>query len=94
MMINQPGFTGDNATRLPASSGISARHSDRPTLRTPRPIRDNPSNDVLFRVELALSRLDNGDYGYCVRCDNPIPIPELEHDPSAVVCKACRKPDA
>ncbi|MFC6198248.1 TraR/DksA family transcriptional regulator [Ponticaulis profundi] len=56
-------------------------------LRTPRPLAQP---DILFRVELALSRLENGDYGYCVTCDGPISIAQLEDDPSAVVCNTCR----
>ena len=61
-------------------------------LRTPRPLKSGASADILFRVELALSRMENGDYGYCVTCDHPISIERLEEDPSAVVCNDCRKP--
>ena len=75
-----------NATRLTGSE----------RLRTPRPINraDGKTSEALFRVELALSRLENGDYGYCVTCDQPIAIAELEQDPARVVCNACRKPSA
>lgn len=58
------------------------------TLRTPRV---QHGNDTLFKIELALSRLENGDYGYCVRCQSPIAIEQLEEDPSAVICDSCRK---
>lgn len=56
-----------------------------------------PSNaagsDQLFKVELALARLENGDYGYCVLCDDEIGIPELEADPSTILCSGCRTSD-
>ena len=48
--------------------------------------------DQLFKIELALSRMENGDYGYCVRCRGAIPINDLEADPSRIVCPECRKP--
>lgn len=47
-------------------------------------------SDQLFKVELALARLENGDYGYCVLCDEEIGIVDLEADPSTVVCSTCR----
>lgn len=48
-------------------------------------------NDQLFKVELALARLENGDYGYCILCDDQIGIPDLEADPSIVICRSCRQ---
>lgn len=48
--------------------------------------------DLLFKVELALSRLESGDYGYCVVCRSPIALDDLNEDPSAVICGACKKP--
>lgn len=49
--------------------------------------------DMLFKVELALSRLENGDYGYCVVCRSEISVDELERDPSTVSCQSCRRAD-
>lgn len=63
-------------------------------LRTPRPVKEISTADVLFRVEMALSRLENGDYGYCVRCDQPISIELLEDDPSALICSDCTPDNA
>lgn len=64
--------------------------------RTPfhvRTKRTTGNSDILFKVELALSRMENGDYGYCVTCCGEIRIEELEADPSIVVCDQCRGSD-
>jgi len=45
----------------------------------------------LLKIKAALSRLDNGDYGYCVTCDEPIGEKRLGLDPSVPLCIACAK---
>ncbi len=45
--------------------------------------------DTLRRVELALARLDRGDYGLCFDCDEPINPKRLDVDPAAERCIAC-----
>ncbi len=40
-------------------------------------------------VEQALERIGNGTYGWCERCDAPIPFERLEAIPSARLCVAC-----
>lgn len=37
----------------------------------------------------ALTRIDNGSYGVCLRCAQAIPIGRLEAIPEALVCVAC-----
>ena len=44
---------------------------------------------LLRRVVAALSRLDSGDYGYCLDCDEEIATRRLETDPAAALCIAC-----
>ncbi|MDA0702630.1 MAG: TraR/DksA family transcriptional regulator [Proteobacteria bacterium] len=41
------------------------------------------------RIEVALARVATGDYGYCVRCEAPIPRKRLELNPAAPTCIAC-----
>jgi len=41
------------------------------------------------RIEQALKRIDEGDYGYCVGCDELIPAKRLELDPAIPTCVAC-----
>ncbi|MCW8125981.1 TraR/DksA family transcriptional regulator [Microbulbifer halophilus] len=43
----------------------------------------------LRRIEAALHRCDDGSYGYCVSCDEPIDPRRLELDPAAPLCIEC-----
>ncbi|MEM7404549.1 MAG: TraR/DksA C4-type zinc finger protein [Pseudomonadota bacterium] len=43
----------------------------------------------LKRIDSALARLDAGDYGFCLRCDEPIAAARLEFDPSVPLCVRC-----
>lgn len=43
----------------------------------------------LNRIEAALRRLERGDYGYCVSCDEEIPLKRLEIDPATERCVDC-----
>ena len=41
------------------------------------------------RVAAALVRIETGDYGYCVSCDEPIAPKRLAHDPAVPTCVVC-----
>lgn len=43
----------------------------------------------LKRIEAALQRIQEGEYGYCLLCDQLIPHGRLEIDPAAPLCVAC-----
>jgi len=43
----------------------------------------------LKRIDLALQRIDAGEYGYCVSCDEEILPKRLEADPATPVCVDC-----
>lgn len=43
----------------------------------------------LQRIEAALRRIDKGDYGLCIVCDEPIARKRLEADPAAPTCVRC-----
>ena len=43
----------------------------------------------LDRIDQALKRMDDGDYGYCVSCDAEIAPKRLENDPAAPTCIDC-----
>jgi DnaK suppressor protein len=52
------------------------------------------ANNILERitqVERALERLDEGAYGWCERCGNPIPVERLAAFPSATLCVTCKQ---
>ncbi len=52
-------------------------------------LRSN-SRDLLTQVEAALRRLDEGTYGVCARCGNPINPERLEALPYATYCITCQ----
>ncbi|WP_375200872.1 TraR/DksA family transcriptional regulator [Hyphococcus sp.] len=43
----------------------------------------------LRKIEAALSRLDEGEYGYCAECDEAIAPKRLEIDLTATRCAVC-----
>ena len=43
----------------------------------------------LQRISAALARIDAGEYGYCLRCDEPITVGRLHVDLSATLCITC-----
>lgn len=45
----------------------------------------------LKKVQAALERLEAGDYGFCLGCDNQIPVKRLEFDPAVPTCVACAR---
>ena len=44
---------------------------------------------ALRRIEAALRRCDDGSYGYCLECEEPIDPRRLEFDPATPLCLAC-----
>jgi len=44
---------------------------------------------TLRRIAVALKRIDDGDYGHCRNCDEPINPKRLEFDPTATLCIDC-----
>jgi DnaK suppressor protein len=43
------------------------------------------------RIDAALERVESGDYGYCLNCDEEIPLARLEFDPAVATCVDCAK---
>lgn len=41
------------------------------------------------RIDIALKRMDEGDYGYCTSCDEPIAAKRLALDPAIPTCIQC-----
>ncbi|MDH3275641.1 MAG: TraR/DksA family transcriptional regulator [Gammaproteobacteria bacterium] len=44
---------------------------------------------MLRNIEAALNRVDDGSYGLCRNCDEPINPKRLEFDPTALRCIDC-----
>lgn len=50
-------------------------------------------NELLIaELEHALTRVDDGTYGVCTQCGEPIPIERLEALPSSPFCRGCADP--
>jgi len=50
----------------------------------------NNSRGLLVQVGRALSRIDDGTYGRCERCAEPIPKARLQAFPRATLCVGCK----
>jgi DnaK suppressor protein len=44
---------------------------------------------MLRKIEAALVRIENDEYGICLRCEEEINPRRLEFDPTATLCVAC-----
>lgn len=49
------------------------------------------NNSELQRIEAALKRIETGEYGHCVICDEEIAEGRLRFDPSVLTCIACAR---
>lgn len=47
--------------------------------------------DRRTQAEHAMQRLEDGTYGYCESCTNPIPVERLTVFPSATTCVRCKQ---
>lgn len=65
----------------------SAMHRQFAAIRDAEERRDI---DELVCVEAALHRLDNGTYGDCLQCGEPIPLQRLMVQPPALRCAGCQ----
>ncbi|QDC11597.1 TraR/DksA family transcriptional regulator [Oceanicola sp. D3] len=43
------------------------------------------------RINAALARMEEGEFGYCVDCGEEIASARLEHDPAAALCITCAR---
>jgi len=41
------------------------------------------------RISAALSRMESGDFGYCLKCDELISVARLQVDPAVPLCINC-----
>ena len=48
------------------------------------------STQLLKRIELALKRIDSGEYGCCLQCEEPITFARLQAQPFADLCLDCQ----
>jgi DnaK suppressor protein len=78
--------------RLTDSAGDDQADTGSKTLEREQEI--TLANNLLERitqVERAIDRLGAGNYGYCERCGNAIPVERLAAFPSATLCVTCKQ---
>ncbi len=46
---------------------------------------------MLAKIEAAIRRIDQGEYGACLRCDEPVHPERLKFDPTATLCIECAR---
>jgi DnaK suppressor protein len=51
----------------------------------------NNARDMLSQIERALGRIDDGTYGICESCGNPIGKGRLQAFPRATLCVSCKE---
>ncbi len=51
----------------------------------------NNARDLLVQTEHALGRIDDGTYGRCENCGNPIGKLRLQANPRATLCVSCKQ---
>ncbi|HHX41150.1 MAG TPA: hypothetical protein GX715_14410 [Armatimonadetes bacterium] len=54
-----------------------------------RALREN-ARETIERVEAALQKMENGTYGLCDICGQPIPVGRLDAVPYATLCVKCQ----
>ena len=47
--------------------------------------------EILYQIDDALKRLDEGSYGVCQQCNKPISMSRLKAVPYASLCIACQR---
>lgn len=53
--------------------------------------RINSDKDQIRAIELAIRMIDQGTYGICQDCNNPIPLSRLEAAPFSTLCITCKE---
>ena len=90
--INEIISTGDDAarpveldqTRVGRLSRMDAMQAQAMSLEAKR------RRDIeLIRIKSALERIEEGSYGECLECFEPISVARLEHYPSVTLCIQC-----
>ena len=55
-------------------------------------LRDR-ERQLLSKIDLALARMDEGNFGVCQECEEPIEVKRLEARPVSTLCLSCKERD-
>nr|WP_240938168.1 TraR/DksA C4-type zinc finger protein [Nocardioides sp. JQ2195] len=76
---------GDGAGHDQADMGATSFERDQELIVV------NNARDMLAQIERALERIDDGTYGVCESCGNPIGKMRLMAFPRATLCMSCKQ---
>jgi DnaK suppressor protein len=79
--LTKPIAPDDAIGRLTRMEAINSRSINEASL--------NAARAKLNKLERALDRVDNEDFGICAVCDKPIPIKRIMLMPEAIKCVQC-----
>lgn len=82
-------FRVDQLGDLAADAAEAVANGDEGRLQVTRTLA-MAAETVLTDIAAALRRLDNGSYGMCERCSEPIPRGRLEILPTSRLCTPCQ----
>jgi DnaK suppressor protein len=80
-------------TDMTSHNGNIPDQNDRATIESDREFElrlRTRERKLLDKIELAVARIDNGTYGVCAACEEPIGIKRLEARPVATFCIDCK----
>jgi DnaK suppressor protein len=93
LLEQQEVLAGNHAAEPPMENGVSQHSADYATdlyLRDRDQALVRNAKDLIFQIDAALDRLDDGTYGICERCDQPIATERLEARPHVAYCIRCQ----
>lgn len=80
-VTSKPVPPDDAIGRLTRMEAISSRSVSEASL--------NSARSKLVKLETALEKVDQPDFGICIRCENPIPWGRIKVMPENVLCVPC-----
>jgi DnaK suppressor protein len=88
--------TGDESAAIveldPSKVGRLSRMDEMQALAMAK-ASSNRRKMMLRKITAALKRIDDGGFGHCRECDEPINPKRLEFDPTAIYCIGCASKD-
>ncbi len=90
-ILELKGARDDSAATVHLDQSSVGRLSRMDALQQQAMAQNNQRRAVqtLGRIEVALRRCDDGSYGFCIDCDEPIDPRRLNLDPTAARCIRC-----
>ena len=80
-------------TDMTSHNGNIPDPNDRATIESDREFElrlRSRERKLLDKIEMAIARIDNGTYGICAACEEPIGIKRLQARPVATHCIECK----